>query len=71
MFPFFKPNLLAIKYTKDQAGQGMSEYLILTLLIAVASITAAHSIGTTLFTKFNQVHESLQTVTIESVRGNH
>ena len=47
----------------------MSEYLILVLLIAVASITVSRSVGKTVFGKLNDVHQGLETVTLESVRG--
>ncbi len=55
------------RYLKNQAGQGMSEYLILVMLIAVASIAAARTVGTTVNSKLEQIHRSLNGVTINSV----
>ncbi len=57
------------QYQVSESGQGMSEYLVLVLLIAVGSIAASKSIGTTIYQKLEQVHRSLETVTIESVHG--
>ena len=48
------------------SGQGMSEYLILVMLIAVASIAAARAVGGTVTAKLNQIHRSLSEVTITS-----
>jgi Flp pilus assembly pilin Flp len=53
----------------NESGQGMSEYLILVMLIAIASIAATRSVGKTVFNKLNQVQESIKGVTIESVQG--
>jgi Flp pilus assembly pilin Flp len=53
----------------NESGQGMSEYLILVMLIAVASIAATRSVGKTVHGKMEQIKESVQGVTIESVRG--
>lgn len=50
------------KYLKNTQGQGMSEYLILVLLIAVGSIAAAQSIGKTVHSKLDQIHSQLQGV---------
>ena len=58
-----------LKYFKNEQGQGMSEYLILILLIAVASITVSQQVGRTVYGKLRDVNTSLRTVTLESVRG--
>ena len=50
------------KYWIGNSGQGMSEYLILVLLIAVGSIAAAKSIGGTVYSKLNQIHTELENV---------
>jgi Flp pilus assembly pilin Flp len=51
----------------NESGQGMSEYLILVMLISVASIAASRSVGKTVSGKLKQIHSSLEKVTIESV----
>ena len=51
-----------------KSGQGMSEYLILVLLIAVGSIAAAKSIGSTVYSKLNQIHSELEGVYFTSVQ---
>ncbi len=55
---------------KNRSGQALSEYLILTLLIATASIIAVQSIGKSVFNKLNLIQDNIQReVTIESVRN--
>jgi Flp pilus assembly pilin Flp len=53
----------------DRKGQGMSEYLILVLFIAVSSITVARTVGKTVFGRLSAINTSLKTVTEDSVRG--
>ncbi len=55
------------RYLVSRSGQGMSEYLILVLLIAVGSIAAAKSIGTTVFSKLNEIHTKLEKVNFGDV----
>jgi Flp pilus assembly pilin Flp len=50
------------QYLRNIQGQGMSEYLILVLLIAVGSIAAAKSIGVTVYSKLNEIHTKLEEV---------
>lgn len=58
------------RYWMDRKGQGMSEYLILVMLVAVAAITATTSVGRTVLGKLNQIHNSIEnTVTLDRVRG--
>jgi Flp pilus assembly pilin Flp len=57
------------RYFKNEQGQGMSEYLILVLLIAVASITVSQQVGKTVYGKLKDVNNGLKTVTLESVRN--
>ncbi|MBS1959605.1 MAG: hypothetical protein JST80_09055 [Bdellovibrionales bacterium] len=52
----------------NESGQGMSEYLILVMLIAIASIAATRTVGKSVYNKLDQIHDSLETVTIESVQ---
>lgn len=49
-------------YLKSTSGQGMSEYLILVLLIAVGSIAAAKTVGSTVYSKLDEIHTKLQDV---------
>lgn len=44
---------------KNQLGQGLTEYLILVLLIAVTSIVAAKSLGSTIKSKLQQVRSHI------------
>ena len=57
------------KYLENKQGQGMSEYLILVMLVAVAAITATTSVGKTVFGKLDQIHRSIEdTVQLNKVR---
>lgn len=47
---------------KDQAGQGLSEYMILAMLIVVGSIAASKTLGTTIKSKLENVNEQLQQI---------
>ena len=57
------------RYLKSTSGQGMSEYLILVLLIAVGSIAAAQSVGKVVYSKLDQVHKKLQDVNFTDVQS--
>jgi Flp pilus assembly pilin Flp len=57
------------RYLRSISGQGMSEYLILVLLIAVGSIAAAKSIGSTVYSKLDEIHSKLQDVNFGDVQG--
>ncbi len=48
------------RYWKNKQGQGMSEYLILVLLIAVGSIAATTSMGKSVFSKISQIQEKIE-----------
>lgn len=55
---------------KNQAGQALSEYLILVVLIGVGSIIAAQSVGKAAITKLKLISNQFNTeVTLESTRG--
>jgi Flp pilus assembly pilin Flp len=43
----------------DKSGQGLTEYLILILLVAVVSIAAAKSLGNTVKDKLQQAREHI------------
>jgi Flp pilus assembly pilin Flp len=43
----------------DQKGQGLTEYLILLLLISIVSITAVRSLGGTIKSKLQQVRNHI------------
>lgn len=51
----------------NESGQGMSEYLILVMLIAVASIAATRGVGKSVIGKLKQIRQSVDGATIESV----
>lgn len=57
-----------MKYWKDKQGQGMSEYLILVMLIAVGSIAASQSLGSTVFKKLKQIQQKVQDVNFTDVQ---
>ena len=48
-----------ISRIRNQSGQGLTEYLILVLLIAVVSIGAAKSLGTTIKTKIKEAQNQI------------
>ena len=52
-----KPSLI-----RNQSGQGLSEYMILAMLIVVGSIAASKTLGTTIKTKLENVNEQLQQI---------
>jgi Flp pilus assembly pilin Flp len=56
------------RYLTNKQGQGMSEYLILVLLIAVGSIAATQSLGSTVFKKIKQVQQKIQDVNFSDVQ---
>lgn len=58
------------RYFKNNQGQGMSEYLILVLLIAVGSIAATQSLGSTVFKKISQIKQKISAVNFSDVQGN-
>ena len=47
---------------KDRSGQGLSEYMILAMLVVVGSIAASRTLGTTLKTKLEAINEQLQQI---------
>ena len=47
------------RFKKDQKGQGLTEYLILLLLISVVSITAATSLGGTIRRKLQVARDHI------------
>ena len=56
------------RYLKNKQGQGMSEYLILVLLIAVGSIAATQSLGGTVFKKIKQIQHKIQDTNFSDVQ---
>ena len=48
------------RYWKNKQGQGMSEYLILVMLIAIASIAATQTVGSAVKNRLNIVHQKIQ-----------
>ncbi len=54
----------------NRSGQAMSEYIIIVMLIAVASITVATSLGKQVHAKIKQASETIdRDVTLKAVRG--
>ncbi len=51
------------------SGQALSEYLILTLLIAVTSIVMVRGVGHTIYTKMHEIQQELEHVTLGSAQG--
>jgi Flp pilus assembly pilin Flp len=47
------------RYLKSQSGQGMSEYLILVVLIAVGSIAATKTLGSTVKNKLEMIERQI------------
>ena len=50
---------MKIYLKNDKTGQGLTEYLILILLVAVVSIAAAKSLGKTVKDKLQQAREHI------------
>jgi Flp pilus assembly pilin Flp len=47
------------RYLKSKSGQGMSEYLILVVLIAVGSIAATKTLGATVKGKLEMINRQI------------
>lgn len=52
----------AVKFKLNRSGQGLSEYLILALLIVVGSIAASRTLGSTIQAKLGVINEQLQNI---------
>lgn len=50
------------KKLRNRSGQGLSEYMILVMLIAVGSIAAARTVGGTIQRKLKKINTSLNSV---------
>jgi hypothetical protein len=48
----------------DRSGQGLSEYIILVMLIAVCSIAASRMVGSTIKTKLDTINQKLMEIHI-------
>ena len=48
-------------YLKSTSGQGMSEYLILVVLIAVTTIAATKTLGNTIKGKLEMIEREIKT----------
>lgn len=54
----------------DEKGQGLTEYLILLILVGVISIVSVQSLGRTIQAKIKLAREKIHTeVDLESARG--
>ncbi len=49
-------------FFRDRSGQGLSEYMILAMLIVVGSIAASRTLGGTIKTKLETLNEELKQV---------
>jgi Flp pilus assembly pilin Flp len=47
---------------KDRSGQGLSEYMILVMLIVVGSIAASRTLGETLKARLENINEQLKQI---------
>lgn len=52
------------KYLKNIQGQGMSEYLILTFLVAVGAIAATHTLKTSIDGKMREVSNHISNMSL-------
>lgn len=50
---------------KNETGQGLTEYLILMILIAVISIAAARTLGSTIKAKIEMAQRHIEKVQID------
>ena len=58
-----------MKHIQNQSGQALSEYLILTILIAVASIAGVQGLGKQVWGKLKTINDNLEhQATIKSIR---
>lgn len=48
------------KILKNEKGQGVMEYIILTALVGIFCLAAVKKIGKTMDTRFDQINEKLQ-----------
>ena len=47
---------------KQRSGQGLSEYMILAMLIVVGSIAASRTLGETLKSKLESINDQLKQI---------
>jgi Flp pilus assembly pilin Flp len=50
---------LTSRILTDRSGQGLSEYIILVMLIAVCSIAASRMVGSTIKSKLDTINQKL------------
>lgn len=50
---------MRISIVKNKSGQGLTEYLMLMILVAVISIGAVRAVGNTISEKFKRVREQI------------
>jgi Flp pilus assembly pilin Flp len=50
--------------TLDESGQGLTEYLILLILISVASITIVTQVGTAIDGRFKAAKEKINSLSV-------
>lgn len=54
---------------KNERGQGLTEYLVLLILISVASITIVTQIGGAIDNRFKAAKEKIQSMSVNPDRG--
>ncbi len=57
-----------MKFPKSEAGQGLTEYLILLVLISLVSIAAVRSLGSTIQRKIQMAREHINQVSASGER---
>ncbi|MBC7386433.1 MAG: hypothetical protein H7301_09785 [Cryobacterium sp.] len=50
--------------SNDESGQGLTEYLVLLILISVASITIVTQIGGAIENRFKAAKEKIQSISV-------
>lgn len=54
---------------RNERGQGLTEYLVLLILISVASITIVTQIGGAIDNRFKAAKEKIQSMSVNPDRG--
>lgn len=56
---------------QSQSGQGLTEYLILLILISVACIASVHTLGNTVKDKLQRAREKINSVSVSGTGINN
>jgi len=60
---------LEMTILKNEAGQGLTEYLVLLILISVASITIVTQMGGVIENRFKAAKQKIQSMSVNSDGG--